>query len=346
MLAEGMGVDLTNDGKISVTLQALNVGMSNASETPQGNMTVNTDADGDTVSSALSSLGKKASKRIFFGQNKIIILGRELAESDMEKYIDFFIRSDDVRGDIALCLSEGEAKSILESKENDASVPCENILNLITDNEKTAHSIFVSAADFTNMYYDKTSDICLPVVEKAKGESTVKASGIALFSGSSLSCIITGDEAKGFVILQNKAQDVSLEITDEELGKIDIKLSGIKCRKTAAVQNGSVVFNAEIDASIILDEIENGSYQKLSASDYKRISFLSSRKIEEICSNAFASCKRAESDSLRVGEYLAMSSPEAYSLLCDSWKSIFTAALFEVSAEARLAKISDNSQLE
>lgn len=92
MLAEGMGVDLTNDGKISVTLQALNVGISNASETPQGNMTVNTDADGDTVSSALSSLGKKASKRIFFGQNKIIVLGRELAESDMEKYIDFFYK--------------------------------------------------------------------------------------------------------------------------------------------------------------------------------------------------------------------------------------------------------------
>ena len=42
VIVEGMGIDQRDD-KVSVTLQTLNVGINNGSQTPQGNMTVNTE---------------------------------------------------------------------------------------------------------------------------------------------------------------------------------------------------------------------------------------------------------------------------------------------------------------
>ena len=70
---------------------------------------------------------------VYCGHNKIIVLSKELAQNDIKNYIDYFLRSEDSRADVAICVSKEKAKFILESKENDANVPSENILFLINN---------------------------------------------------------------------------------------------------------------------------------------------------------------------------------------------------------------------
>ena len=76
--------------------------MSNTSDTPSGNMVVNTSASGTTVSNAINNITKAVSKRAFFGHNKIIVLSKELAQNDIKNYIDYFLRSEDSRADVAI----------------------------------------------------------------------------------------------------------------------------------------------------------------------------------------------------------------------------------------------------
>lgn len=87
---------------------------------------------------------------LFSGHNKIIVLSKELAQNDIKNYIDYFLRSEDSRADVAICVSNEKAKFILESKENDANVPSENILFLINNNEETGQSILVNENEFFN----------------------------------------------------------------------------------------------------------------------------------------------------------------------------------------------------
>ena len=251
-IVEGLGIDYY-DNNLSVTLQGLKVNVSNASDTPLGNMVVNTSASGTTVSNAINNIAKAVSKRAFFGHNKIIVLSKELAQNDIKNYIDYFLRSEDSRADVAICVSKEKAKFILESKENDANVPSENILFLINNNEETGQSILVNENEFLMLYEDKYSDIYLPVIERKDDESTVKSAGIALFSDNRLAYITNDIETKGFVILNNKAKDVLIQISDEKFGKIDVKLSNIKCKKSASVVENKVYFNVEINADIILN---------------------------------------------------------------------------------------------
>lgn len=153
-IVEGLGIDYY-DNNLSVTLQGLKVNVSNASDTPLGNMVVNTSASGTTVSNAINNIAKAVSKRAFFGHNKIIVLSKELAQKDIKNYIDYFLRSEDSRADVAICVSKEKAKFILESKENDANVPSENILFLINNNEETGQSILVNENEFLMLYEDK-----------------------------------------------------------------------------------------------------------------------------------------------------------------------------------------------
>ena len=79
-IVEGLGIDYY-DNNLSVTIQGLKVNMSNASDTPLGNMVVNTSAGGATVSSAINNTTKAVSKRAFFGHNKIISCQKNLRKT-------------------------------------------------------------------------------------------------------------------------------------------------------------------------------------------------------------------------------------------------------------------------
>ena len=344
-IVEGLGIDYY-DNNLSVTLQGLKVNVSNASDTPLGNMVVNTSASGTTVSNAVNNIAKAVSKRAFFGHNKIIVLSKELAQNDIKNYIDYFLRSEDSRADVAICVSNEKAKFILESKENDANVPSENILFLINNNEETGQSILVNENEFLMLYEDKYSDIYLPVIERKDDESTVKSAGIALFSDNRLAYITNDIETKGFVILNNKAKDVLIQISDEKFGKIDVKLSNIKCKKSASIVENKAYFNVEINADIILGEIEKGTQNKLSKKDNKRLCALVEKACNEMISETYNACIYAKSNALRIGKFIARDCPEYYEKHLSDSNGGFQEAELNVNSYINLEKISDNSQLE
>ena len=345
LIVEGLGIDYKGE-EITVTLQSLKINMSNASDTPQGNMTFNTSSNGKTVSSAINNLTKSVSKRAFFGHNKIIVLSKELAQNDIENYIDYFLRSEDARADVAICVSKKNADFILESKENDANVPSENILYLINNNEKTGQSILVNENELLMLYQDKKSYIYLPVVEIIDEKSTVKAAGIALFSKNQLTYITDDIETKGFVILKNKANDVLLQIEDEKLGKTDVKLSNLKCKKSASTDGKNIFFNVQISGDMILGEIEKGTQNKLSKDDYTRLCTLAEKACSKTVSKAFNACVNAKSDALRVGKYIARDCPTYYEDYSKDFDKNFQNVKLNVASDIKLEKISDNSQLE
>lgn len=344
-IVEGLGIDYY-DNNLSVTLQGLKVNVSNASDTPLGNMVVNTSASGTTVSNAINNIAKAVSKRAFFGHNKIIVLSKELAQNDIKNYIDYFLRSEDSRADVAICVSNEKAKFILESKENDANVPSENILFLINNNEETGQSILVNENEFLMLYEDKYSDIYLPVIERKDDESTVKSAGIALFSDNRLAYITNDIETKGFVILNNKAKDVLIQISDEKFRKIDVKLSNIKCKKSASIVENKAYFNVEINADIILGEIEKGTQNKLSKKDNKRLCALVEKACNEMISETYNACIYAKSNALRIGKFIARDCPEYYEKHLSDSNGGFQEAELNVNSYINLEKISDNSQLE
>lgn len=344
-IVEGMGID-EKDSEISLIIQTLNAGINSGGQPPKGNMTINTTKDGKTISDAISNLSKSLSKRIFFGQNKLIVVGKKLAQNKFEDNLDYILRSSDSRSDVAICMSDDSAKQIIESKENKASVPCENIVYLINNNEKSGLSILVTSNELLNMYADKTTDIFLPVLSKEKKDDSVKTKGIALFSDNKLMHITDDDETVGFVFMNGEITDVIIEVEDEKFGKIGVKLSNIKCKKSAQISNGKIIFGVKITADMIIDEIQKGIITSLDENSHKKIQKLIENEVNRLCKKAFAACRDNDSDALRVGEYLAKDDPDAYAQMSSNWKSYFKNAQIDAISHISVKKISDNTQLE
>ena len=146
--------------------------------------------------------------------------------------------------------------------------------------------------------------------------------------------------------MNNKAKDVLIQISDEKFGKIDVKLSNIKCKKSASIDENKAYFNVEINADIILGEIEKGAQNKLTKKDNKRLCTLVEKECNEMISKTYNACIYAKSNALRIGKFIARDCPEYYEKHLSDINGGFQKAELNVNSYINLEKISDNSQLE
>lgn len=341
-IVEGMGIDFTDD-KINVTVQTLNLSKEGSgAEALSGNVTMNTSGQGSNISSAIENATQKLSKEIFFGQNRIIVFGMGMAESYIDKNIDYLLRSSDSRSDVKVCIAEEEASKVMESKENNALVPAESITSLLAMGEKSGFGASITTNELLNLYLDKTSDIYLPVV-KAEKES-VSVAGIAIYNKQKLAAVLDQNESFGFLMLRDKIETGFLNVKSEKLGEIGVNIIKSKTKTYASYEGGKLIFHAKVKSNLMLDAVEKGHITTLNKELLQEIQRLVESKMIENCSLAFMECVRGGSDCLRVGENLAMYSPKAYALLSDNWKAAFRNVVLDIQAECRFKKINENSK--
>lgn len=341
-VVEGVGIDL-KDNEITATIQSLNlIKEGNGAEALSGNVTLNSEGSGKTISEAIEDVSKITSKELFFGQNRIVVFGMDLAENYLDKSLDYLLRSSDSRSDVTIAVAKQEAAKIMESPENDALVPAQTISALLCLSEKSGFGAHVTTNDLLNAYADKTSDIYLPVLEVK--DKNVSVAGIAVYDKSKMTHILNEEESYGFLFLRNKVEQGLLQIEDEKLGKVGTDIVSAKAKSKADFEGENVRFEVKIKLSLMLDEVEHGIINELSREELKTIERLAERKIEMLCRKGFDACVQNQSDALRIGEYLAMYNPEAYSELSNNWKNNLQTAQLEIDVKCKLNKINENAE--
>lgn len=345
IIVEGIGIDNDEQNGVEITIQMLNVAKSASNgEAPSGNMTENISNKGKSIIDSMSFMTKKLSKDLFFGQTKIVVLGKSIAEGGIDDHLDYFLRSTDTRSDVALCMSDDKASKLLESKENDSRVPCENILYLLQNSEAAGVSAYITTGQVLNLYTDKTSDIYIPVLKGDKNDKGVTANGIAVFNNDKMTAVLDDEETNGFLLISGKAKGFSMEFEDEKLGKVGVEFFNIKAKNSACVENSQIVFKSRIYAKMIINEIESSSETEITAEESMRLCKTAEKELEKNCRSAFEACRRAESDSLRVGEYVAKDLPETYEKCSDNWDDYFKSSKIEPSAEISIKKITESTR--
>ncbi len=341
-VVEGMGIDYKN-GEVALTIQTLNLAKEGSgAEALSGNVTMTSSGTGINISEAIENVTESLSKKLFFGQNRIIVFGKDMAENHIEKNLDYLLRSAESRSDITLCISEKDAASVLESKENDALVPAQSITSLLKTGEERGFAADVTTHELLNLYLDKTSDIYLPVV--SSDEESVSVSGIAVYSNEKLVKILDDSSTFGFLFLLNKIDSGLMNVKSPELGNIGVEIIKSKTKLRASTDNGVPLLHADIKAQLMLDAVENGLTTTLTRRHLREIEKLTQDEITKMCTRAFNDCVTNGSDCLRIGERLAMSSPKDYDKLSDNWDDVVPEAKLEVNVTCELKKINENSK--
>lgn len=340
-IVQGFGIDIAED-KTKIYLQYLNLFQSSGStEELAGNITDISNGEGNSISKAILDTSKSLSNEIFFGQNKIVIFGKEYAQKNVTKGIDYLLRSDDSRPDVIVAMSETSAKDIIESKEKGAKIPAENVFNLLKLGEKKGLGSIVTVNNLINLYNDETSDIYMPILKKE--EENVSCSGTAIFSKEKYAASLNEEETFGFLFVEDKIDGGVIVVKTPELGQVGLEITSSKTNKKAKIDNGNITLESNIKVSLIINEVEKGADIALNEKDIKEIENKVENQITEMCKKAVRKCFASKSDPFMTARYVYLKDKSLYNSLKPGWREKLPELNISVNVDATLKRVNDNS---
>lgn len=344
-IIQGAAVDQQGHD-ILVTLQAFDlIKEGTGSDTLTGNLTYNIDGKGSDISSAVSDASKKTGHEIFLGQNKLLVLSRELTENNFEKNLDYLLRGINARADVLVALSESKASDILECTQNDALVPAQNIVDALQAAAGEGRCAAVSIKDLMNAYANRTDDVFLPVLSAggSEDEKQCAVSGVAVFRGSTLQTVLGETESRGLMLLRQKLKSGNFSFDTDNYGRVSLELVRSSPKQTVTWQNGQLHVRFQVKCSFTVNEVEKGLVTSIGKDEIRALQEKTNDMIESMCLLACRLTYGKGCDVLHTGRRLSRTDAPAYQANLDNWPNVLQAAAYSVQANSEIVMLGSNA---
>ena len=246
-VVQGVGIDINEDGTYTVTLETINTeNYSNADGAAKPVMNLRT-LKGKTVSTAIKSAYSIDGKTPVLSQNRVIVIGKELAGKGILPSLDFFIRDAENYPTVQIAVVEGKASDFFKNASSESTVVSRN----------------------------------MPIIEtfKEKDRPEIKSKGTAVFKEGKYVCNLNEEETSALNFLCNNARKGSVDFnTDEDSAAISI----IRCKTVQKVdysaENPNFYIKIKIDADI--SEADSSTGYSLSESEVDALKGYAEEKIK------------------------------------------------------------------
>lgn len=317
----GVGIDLTEEGELSVTAEIVSPG--NGGE-QVGMFSKTVTATGKTVAEALKEIAVKAGKETSLGQMVLIVLGEDYIKTDFSDTVSYFIRSDSCKESCIICCCQGRAEELLNCGD---AVSQSVSLSLADKLKGLSKDVAIPASDLlsytrSQMELFRTGFLNYVTYEESKNTSTVNpeqkqvffsADRVAVFRKNKIIGILSQQETQGFAILNNEVAGNVFPVKDKEGKYLTLRANSknvdskqkdgvvsiavtieVKLSRTDSFGAGGI-FTAKTDSEIpqeMLDQVKQQSIELAKAFLSKQVEWeFDILKIHEIFRQKYGSTK-------------------------------------------------------
>lgn len=240
-IIQGIGIDL-EEGEYLLTLQIFDPqggGSQTAVDVGKSNSLI-VQAKGVTIAEALETVSLKQGKQVFYGQNKLIVLGSEAAHGGLGEVLRFFGASMQSRPNVDLVVAQGRAAEVLEAKINQSVMPVLAIKSML-DNEKVNGEILRGPLMHAIASQENGSTGCaMPLVAKSGGgeNEAVELLGTAVFRQGVLAGAVGPRETRGILWLRGEVQKTQMVVEAGELGRLSLRVISAETTVHPSLVNG------------------------------------------------------------------------------------------------------------
>lgn len=141
-IVQAIGIDLEEEtGYYKITLQIYapkGAGASTAIDTSKNNSSVIL-TSGPTLSSAIRAATMHQGKSIFLGHNRIIVIGRALAQHGIEEIFSYFNRNPLTRLNVPVMMADGTAEEIVTTNIDQGILAAEMIRDILDNSRENGY---------------------------------------------------------------------------------------------------------------------------------------------------------------------------------------------------------------
>ncbi|MBR2954488.1 MAG: Ger(x)C family spore germination protein [Clostridia bacterium] len=344
LVIQGIGIDVEDDNKYSVTIQAIDTNAQSASSSDSASQPPLKayKMQGDTIYTALKSVTETEGKIPLYSQNRIIILGKSITEENMSDVIDFFVRDVENSSSVYIAAAEKTAGEILEAKNGQEYISARSIETGISSYEYDARIFELQLFDLVNRYNSGTKDFAMPLLslKEEKGEKSVEISGTALFNSTKYREKISKDETIFLNILYDKLNNTALSYDMDDNKKVSLNIVDSKTTRTVAIKNGQPVFKIKVKMEADISEISGGVSSAMKDKDIEKIALLGEKYIEKETKNlVYSLYEEYNSDSVGLGRLIYILHKDFYRKNEKNLDSVLQNSIYEVEVDLKIRRI-------
>ena len=317
LVIQGIGIDIKEGGKYSVTIQAIDTNAQaatssdGASQPPLKAYNV----EGDTIYTAIKSVTEVEGKIPLYSQNRIIILGKSITEQNMAEVIDFFVRDVENSSSVYIAAAEKTASEILQAKNGEEYISARSIETGISSSEYDARIFKMQLYDLVNRYNSSTKDFAMPLLslKEKDGEKSVEISGTALFNSTKYREKVSKDETIFLNFLYDTVDNTALSYDYEDGKKVSLNVVESKTKRKVKLKDGNPVFYIQIKMQADIAEISGGVSSAMETKEVEKIQLIGEKYVErETKGMIYSLYEKYSSDSVGFGRLLYICEKEFF----------------------------------
>ncbi|MDR6551736.1 Ger(x)C family spore germination protein [Paenibacillus qinlingensis] len=349
-LISALALDQTEDNQIQVTAQILvpqsqdGAGVSGASGGSNGaaRHTVIRTGKGLNMSDALSKLQRVVPRKLFWGQCKVFIFSKSLAEAGIHDHFDFLIRHPNPREHAYLLVSDGKAADALELFPPIERTSAEVIRKLT----ELQIGIKVTMEQMSMMLKSDSQSAALPFVHilplaksSAPFQTIPYIMGTAIFKKDKMVGEISEKETRGLLWIINKIKHYTITFTMDEKDSV-ISLNPV----TADIK---LIPNIDGDTWIMTIQVrtEGTIVQNSTHMDPMKPEVINSmnKEFERVVKDRIKLALQVVQDQLKVDVFnfakvFHRKYPKQWAQVKDNWEALFPKVEVRIDVQANILR--------
>ena len=301
--------------------------------------------DGKSIAEALSQADKKHGKHVFYGHNKLLILGQEAAKSDIRGIIQYFNRDNQTRPNLDLVVAQGEANEILSAKVDDTILPAISVQRILARGMESGGSYRSQLVSVVNALESSSGSPQIPCMNLSYDQNEnpqLEIIGTAVFRDGKMAGVLDEEETRGVLWLRGGVNDLMTLAESQFTGRTILQTDRVVSTVNVDVLGEEAVFTFRIQTESSIKEAELGDLSTLAQSDEKQqaISQLSDSQEEQIRQDVEDVLEKVigdyESDVFNVYQFLRKYQPSYWKENGEEWQRVCKKIRWEIQVDSHI----------
>jgi spore germination protein KC len=257
-IVAGVAIDKTNNDTYKMTVEIIEFG----GETGTRELSRKLSIEGKTIFDAARNAITVVGKKLYWSHLHAVILSQEVAEENVIKVIEWFMRDHETRADVNIFISKGIAASeVLQQRTKIEDIISFDLRAMIDNHELLAKAPHIEIWELANSIESKGMSSIAPAVqlETVNDKVTPKVEGTAIIKGDKLIGFLDGNETKDLRFLMNEITGgliIKIEDEDHNLTPISLEIFDSQTKVKPIVKGDSIKFDIDISTTVSLAEVQ------------------------------------------------------------------------------------------
>lgn len=269
-----VGIDIMADGQISLAAEIIKPGgiKKDGGKGDGGDRaTWVSISTGTTVFDAVRNATFDSPRKLFWAQDKVIIIGEEAAKMGIAPLLDLYDRNHERSRRAKVFIAKGKAQDIIEGKNEQEKVLGQAIEELALTSGATSKIAKIDVHDLLKTLASKTSDPFVPGIEivpkekEGEGKNLIRLDGTAIFKKDKLIGWFNDKETRGLLWVLGKVSTGIIVVPSPltQKGKVSLEIMHASSSIKPEFVDGKLVIFVEIEEEGNLgEEMSEGDLTK------------------------------------------------------------------------------------